>query len=343
MPTSQRYVLPIGRQSPFVPLRQAVGRQEQVDPLIVLTKGHVSTERVLGEYYIDFVPSFSNYSEYRYGVFDDDGVPFCCWSEDAYYNPVTIAQYGFILHSLHMRGVCSAALPTLTKLLGWFEKNKSTTENREFWRQQAPSENYGLPTGFVCGMAIGEAISLYLRMYQLVGDPTLLATAEGAYRFLTVPFEAGGVRRVDTAGHLWFEEYPTEPPSYVLNGFIYILFGLYDLFRVTGEPGVKRDIEACLDTLRANLPRYDVGYWSLYDQLKRELVSVYYQRNVHVPQMEVLYALTGDPVFRIYADRWRRNLRPATRLLAQVMMRVRPRTARLRRWLSAARRVRAQG
>jgi hypothetical protein len=134
---------------------------------------------------------------------------------------------------------------------------------------------------------------------------------------------------------LWFEEYPTEPPSYVLNGFVYCLFGLWDLFRVTRNPEVGADIEACLVTLRANLARFDTGYWSLYDRLKLELVSTYYQRNVHVPQMEVLHALTGEEIFRSYAKRWRRNLRLPTRVLAQVMMRVAPRAPRFWRWLYA--------
>jgi hypothetical protein len=313
----------------------AVGRGEQVDPQIVLTSGHVATERELGEYYIDFVPSFSNYGEYRYGVFDDDGVPLVGWAEDAHYNPITIAQYGFILHALHRRGLCREALPMLQTLLAWYERNKDTYQGCVVWRQQGPSPHYRLPAGFISGMAIGEVISFYLRMYQLSGDTSLLSTAESAYRFLRIPFEGGGVRRIDSEGNLWFEEYPTDPPSYVLNGFVYCLFGLYDLFRVTGNAEVGADIERCLTTLRANLARFDTGYWSLYDRLYQELVSVYYQRNVHVPQMDVLYALTGDAIFRTYADRWRGNLAPVTRILAQVMMRVRPRTARVVRWLYA--------
>jgi hypothetical protein len=304
-----------------------------VDPSIVLTMRHVSMERQLGEYYIDFVPSFSNYSEYRYGLFDERGVPMVGWQADAHYNPITIAQYGLLLQSLHLRGLCSEALPRLRVLLEWYEANKEEYQGCQMWRQQGPSAHYELPAGFISGMAIGEIISFYLRMHQILGDSSLLATAEAAYGFLRIPIEDGGVRRLDSEGHLWFEEYPTEPPSYVLNGFIYCLFGLYDLFRVTQDGRVGTDIAACLNTLRANLPRFDTGYWSLYDRLKVELVSTYYQRNVHVPQMDVLYALTGDPVFRRYADRWRRNLALPTRALAQVMMRVRPRVARLRRWL----------
>lgn len=34
---------------------------------------------------------------------------------------------------------------------------------------------------------------------------------------------------VDQNNYLWIEEYPDSPPSHVLNGFIYAIFGLYDV------------------------------------------------------------------------------------------------------------------
>lgn len=33
-------------------------------------------------------------------------------------------------------------------------------------------------------------------------------------------------------GHVWFEEYPTTPGSFVLNGFMYSLIGLHDFANV---------------------------------------------------------------------------------------------------------------
>jgi hypothetical protein len=180
-------------------------------------------------------------------------------------------------------------------------------------------------------MAQGEAISLYLRMHQALGRPAYLDTAWRAYRFLAVPWSDGGVRRYDADGNLWLEEFPSEPPSFVLNGFIYTLFGLYDLYRVTGDHGVKQDIDACLRTLAANLHRFDAGYWSLYDLRRRELVRYYYQKNVHVPQMAVLHRLTGDPLFERYRRTWEAQITPLNHLFVQVMYRVRPRLDRLRR------------
>jgi hypothetical protein len=38
-----------------------------------------------------------------------------------------------------------------------------------------------------------------------------------------------GVQNILFDKFIWYEEYPTVPGSFVLNGFIYALVGLYDL------------------------------------------------------------------------------------------------------------------
>ncbi len=138
------------------------------------------------------------------------------------------------------------------------------------------------------------------------------------------------MRRYDAEGNLWFEEFPSARPAFVLNGFIYTVFGLYDLYRVTGSATVKEDIDRCIETLVTNLPRFDTGYWSLYDLQRKELVRYYYQKNVHVPQMAVLYRLTGNPIFEEYRRKWQSQLTPLNYLFVRLMYRVKPRMDRLR-------------
>ena len=41
---------------------------------------------------------------------------------------------------------------------------------------------------------------------------------------------------------------------------------------------------------------------------REELVSYYYQKNVHTPLMEIMYQLTGKEVFQFYAQKWMKNL-----------------------------------
>ena len=49
----------------------------------------------------------------------------------------------------------------------------------------------------------------------------------------TIDINEKGTQYKDEHGNIWLEEYPTIPTSHVLNGFIYAIFGIYDLYRVT--------------------------------------------------------------------------------------------------------------
>jgi len=79
---------------------------------------------------------------------------------------------------------------------------------------------------------------------------------------------------------VWFQEYPTEPNTFVLNGFMYSLIGLYDLWHTTKyslseEPQNEviryEGLEAGdlflrgLKSLNTMLPLYDVASGSVYD------------------------------------------------------------------------------
>lgn len=306
-------------------------KEERKD--ITLRLGHVSTSETLGAYYIDMRPAVVHYVENLYGgSFDENGVPMSAGTAGRYYFPINIAQYGFMLHADWLETGSACTMETLEHCLAVLEELKTEDDHHCVWWHRFYNRRYGMEPPWASAMAQGELISLYLRLWQALERPSLLESAYKAYRFMQVPVEQGGVRRWDEHGNLWLEEYPSKEPSFVLNGFIYALFGLYDLHRVGRDPEVQRDINACIDTLVARLPDFDSGYWSNYDLQKRELVRYYYQKNVHVPQLAILEELTGNPVFGYYRDRWERQITPLNYLLVRVMYRVRPRVSRFRRF-----------
>ena len=52
-----------------------------------------------------------------------------------------------------------------------------------------------------------------------------------------------------------------------------------------------------------NLEKYDTGYWSYYD-LKTKFVTDYaYHAKIHIPQLIVLYQITGNERFAAYTDK----------------------------------------
>ncbi len=293
---------------------------------IKLELGNVSLEPELGPYYIDMRPAMIHYFDGTYGGdLDEQGVPRIMDGGELIYSPVNICQYGFMLHADYLETKNEALLQTLKAILDRLIALQVKKEDTIAWYSYTFDYKYKINPPWASGMSQGEAISFYLRMYQLTGDKNLLVFANKAYKFLNIDVKDGGVMTRDAKDFLWYEEFPSTPSSYVLNGFIYTIFGLYDLYRVCPNPAIKSKIEECNATVKYYLPDFDAGYWSYYDLLKKELVRYYYQKNVHVPQLRVLAVLTGDPIFENYATKWEKQLTPWNYMLVKIMYRVLPR------------------
>lgn len=86
-----------------------------------------------------------------------------------------------------------------------------------------------LKPGWYSAMAQGQAMSLLTRMYLETKDSIYLESAAKGLNLFFVNSSDNGIRTYFLDKYVWFEEYPTVPSSFVLNGFMYSLFGLYDL------------------------------------------------------------------------------------------------------------------
>jgi heparosan-N-sulfate-glucuronate 5-epimerase len=300
-------------------------KEERKD--IVLPLGDTTLNEKLGVYYIDMRPSIVHYTENIYdGAFDDEHVPMCGDGKGGfYYSAVNICQYGFIIHANYLENENQDDLKILINCLNKLESLKLENDEIAKWENNYFNPRYKLNLPWVSAMDCGEVLSFYLRMYQLLKDQNLLTTSYKIFNFLQIDVNDGGVRTRDKNGNLWFEEYPSNPASYVLNGFIYTIFGLFDLYRVTNDPKVKRDIDECIETLKINLHKFDTGYWSKYDLFHKELVRYYYQINVHVPQLMILFELTKEPIFENYGKKWKNNLTFLNYLFVKIMYRIQPR------------------
>jgi hypothetical protein len=302
-----------------------------IDDSLCLGVGNTSTDSFLGEYYQDTSPAIVHINRGVLANLDEDGIPYCISGEQRKYAPVVTIQYGLMCYDLMLRNInIEKNKEIFQKCIKWLNDNKVDFKDSIIWKSEANNQ-YKLPEGWVSGMYQGQAISIYLRAHQLFGDDSYLATAEKIYNSFKYDFNEGGFKRVDKHGCIWFEEYPTATPSYVLNGYIYSIFGIFDLYRVTNRTDVKELWDSCVHTLEVNLPKYDVWYWSVYDQLKEQLVSYYYQKNVHIPLMKIMFLLTDKPIFNKYAVKWERSLNnPIHRFITKIMYRIQPRIKKLK-------------
>jgi hypothetical protein len=153
-----------------------------------------------------------------------------------------------------------------------------------------------LPPGWLSAMAQGEGASLFARLHGATGEDRWLEGAAAAMRPMWVPSSAGGVQ-AELGGDPFPEEYPTSPPSFVLNGAIFALWGVRDAAVVLHDGELLARFRAGVDTLAANVHRWDLGWWSRYDLYPHPLLNVAssFYHALHVSQLEAMGLLAPRP------------------------------------------------
>ena len=135
-----------------------------------------------------------------------------------------------------------------------------------------------------------------MRRSRLSGETiSISVAAEKAFVALTRPITDGGVLFEDDESNLWIEEYLVSPPTHILNGFIWALWGVFDYWLATEDTLARKVFDRGVQTLLQNLARFDTGYWSLYElsgTRMKMLASPFYHQ-LHSVQLRILSTLTG--------------------------------------------------
>lgn len=164
---------------------------------------------------------------------------------------------------------------------------------------------YALRPPWHSAMAQGEAASLLVRLHRHTGDDRYAEAASLALGPLRVAASQGGCR-TELRGYAFYEEYPTSPPSFVLNGLIFAIWGLHDVAMALGDDRARDEWQKAVEMLLACLPEWDLGWWSLYDlhpHPMRNVASSFYHR-LHSNQLRSLAILTGESEFSAMAQRF---------------------------------------
>jgi len=263
-----------------------------------------ATPNALGEYYMNFDEKAG------YSLTDVSGIPMLNYRGviGLQYNPIAIAQWGLGKFNLSRRRNDPAAREGFLSASDWLCQHlEPNAHGVHVWNHYFDWEYRStLRAPWYSGLAQGQGISLLVRAHSETNQDKYLNSAERAFQSFLVSTGQGGVASTDADDNLWFEEYVVLPPTHILNGFIWAAWGVYDYFLATGSLQAKTMFEQSVKTLVSNLDRYDLGFWSLYEQSGTRLpmiASPFYHR-LHITQLRVMQRLTGDTTFGDYADRW---------------------------------------
>jgi heparosan-N-sulfate-glucuronate 5-epimerase len=259
----------------------------------------------LGPYYMPF----SAKADYP-GHFDPSGIPMLDYRGvlGLQYNPIAIAQYGLGNFNLFLQTGDAGRRRKFLRASDWLVTNlEVNAAGLAVWHHHFDWEyRTTLTAPWYSGLAQGQGISLLVRAATEARDGAYLEAAQRAFVSLQKTVEQGGVLFEDEHGHVWIEEYVVSPPTHILNGFMWAMWGVYDYWLATGDSAAKRLFDRSMETLTAHLRDYDTGFWSLYEQSgtrMKMLASAFYHR-LHITQLKVLWRLTGDEVFARFAEKW---------------------------------------
>nr|CAG4635983.1 EOG090X0272 [Eubosmina coregoni]SVE69666.1 EOG090X0272 [Eubosmina coregoni] len=179
-------------------------------------------------------------------------------------------------------------------------------------KRKIASGRADLAPGWYSAMGQGQAMSLLMRAYFRSGQRQYLEAAINGMKPFSVPSSEGGVRAYFLNQYPFYEEYPTIPPSFVLNGFIYSLIGLYDVMSLAPKESAG-DAQLLFDqgmqTLKKLLPLYDTGSGSVYDLRHFTLglapnIARWSYHSTHINQLHLLSTIDSDSILSSVAERW---------------------------------------
>jgi len=249
-----------------------------------------------------------------------EGLPWVQYDGVNHLNPVAAAEYGLTLHHLWLKGeIAGLDVARVAQGLIGLQDAKGAFRFPFRWRHYLNARPY--EPGWVSGMAQGQALSLFSRTYRITGDRSFIEAGRKALTFLQVPLDQGGPMATlaainpDWSEDIFFEEYVLDPPVYTLNGFIYVLLGLYDWSKLPDGtiPDAERALAADLfrrglASLEKLLPLYSPDLWSVYDlgYLTHGGEPHYSARyhGTHIYQLTVLAGISGSAIIGNTAARW---------------------------------------
>ena len=273
---------------------------ETFDPMVAMQYSYCADDSgpVLGHYYTDRAPTYLANQKLPK---DANGIVMVKYADftSPVYNPVTVAQYAIGAYDRYLETGDATVRADFLKHADWL--CESSMDSRGRFPYKWPYAPRALTPPWYSGMAQGLGISALLRAYQLTGHESYLTCAKKAFEPFKYTVAEGGVVTV-TSEDLWLEEYAEARPKQVLNGSIFAMWGIWDLYRVTGSATAKAKFDRATETLKAHLGDYESAGYVLYERCPGHYANAYF--DLHVRQLRSLTGITGDIAFANRGDRW---------------------------------------
>lgn len=209
---------------------------------------------------------------------------------------IGVFQYGLAAYDLFLLTHDEVYKKKLMACADWALENQQEDGSWITFAYKQPHAPYS-------AMAQGEGISMLIRATIAIGETKYMDAIHKAKDFMLKPIGKGGTTEYQGENVIFYEA--TNSPV-ILNGWIFSLWGLFDYCKFVNDIETKEVLSKSLETLKKMLSIFDTKYWSKYDAGKR-ICSPFYHR-LHIAQLNVMYDIFGDDIYKNYAEKWERYL-----------------------------------
>ncbi|MFX0198551.1 MAG: D-glucuronyl C5-epimerase family protein [Candidatus Hodarchaeota archaeon] len=252
------------------------------------------------KYYIHSEQLFQQSLEY-----DKNGAVMSRYKNDLFYNPAYTAWHGLVCLNKYYSTDDTSYLNTLEKQIAWLKQNAKHDRmlgNVWYYNFDWKEGDITLKKPWISAMAQGLIISLLVKTYMLTKEQKLLQLAEGATKVYQLSTENGGIKYVGNSS-TFYEEYPSEKALKILDGFIFSLLGVYDLFKATGNEKYLHIFNDGVTTIERNINFWDYRQrWSRYGSHKFLCTPLYNKLNSKL--LFVLYTISKRKKLLYYSRAW---------------------------------------
>ena len=256
---------------------------------------------------------FSKKADYEDNL-DDKGVPLLNYHGviGKQYNPIAISQWGLGNYNKWKNKKDKKYYDKFIISADWLVENlKKNSHGIYVWMHEFDFEYRDLlESPWYSGLAQGQGLSVLVRAYKETQNDAYLRVMKKILISFKTDVWDGGVNYKDNESNLWIEEYIVNPPTHILNGFIWGMWGLRDYYIYFNDKEIKKIFNKYSETISKNLGKYDLGYWSRYEisgTFLPMIASKFYHK-LHICQLKIMFDLTKEKKYRYYSDKWENYL-----------------------------------
>ncbi len=243
------------------------------------------------------------------GEFDKNGIYLYKGADGKnYYSVINLAQYAIGAYEEYLSTNSSFWYKQFLKHCYWLVETQATYKHCDgIWINHYPMKTFGLENQWSSALSQAFGISALTRAYMGTAKELFLEAAQKAFPAFEKSISKGGVL-FETKDFICLEEYPTKENSSVLNGYIFAIWAIYDLYFCTKDVKYKNSFDQHIENLKINLSKWDKYNWSSYDLWnKHNNISSYFYHHLHIKQLTILYQLTHEDTFNDIKNEWDRK------------------------------------